>query len=508
MFKNNCHIFPPSCHGLPHFKMWQLFLMSALFVFVSCESDLTESSSSENGGSQQQEQESPGGGGGNNDEEWVKEVIEGLEVSSSYDWKGTKISFTEDGSATINPERGFYKHLDVLDSSTSLSANEVKATRATGMTLYYLGFYLTDFMTGNGDISQSYLDNMQSIMDELRKGGAKCVMRFAYKRATADKPWDPSEEIVQHHIEQIKPILQKNADVIFVLQAGFVGVWGEWYYTDNFIFEPETYSDYKPRRKVAEALLEALPESRQIALRTPQFKMRMYNLSVKDTLTALTAHSKNILARIGAHNDCFGASANDSGTFDNETDDRPFWKAESRYTIMGGETCQKTEYCRCKNSLKDMVDYHWSYLNSGYEASVLNRWKSEGCYDEIDRRLGYRFVLKSVERSSKAVSGENFNIALNFSNDGFAAPGNPRNVELVFIDKNGGKTVFKLSADPREWYPGAHTVATTLTLPSDKGTFYLNLSDPLLPDNPLYSIALSNSGVFDAATGYNRLFEL
>ena len=468
-----------------------------------------ESSSSGNGGSQQQE--SSGGEGEGFDESlWEKEPIDGLAVSSSYDWKGTKTYFAEDYTPTVNPERGFYKHLDVLNSSTSLSANEVKATRATGKTLYYLGFYLTDYMTGKGDISQSYLDNMQSIMDALRKGGAKCVMRFAYKRdnSDADKPWDPTEEIVHHHIEQITPILQKNADVIFVLQAGFVGVWGEWYYTDHFVFGPIYNADYKPRRRVAEALLKALPSSRQIALRTPQFKMRMFNLGINDTLTARKAHCKNILARIGAHNDCFGASADDYGTFDNETDDRPFWKAESRYTIMGGETCKKTTYCKCNNSLKDMEDYHWTYLNSGYEQSVLDRWESDGCYDEIERRLGYRFVLKSLERSSKPVSGEDFNIAINFINNGFAAPGNPRNVELVFIDKNGGKTVFKLSVDPREWYPGSHTIATTVRLPSDKGTFYLNLNDPMLPENPLYSIALSNDGVFDAATGYNRLFEL
>ena len=36
----------------------------------------------------------------------------------------------------------------------------------------------------------------------------------------------------------------------------------------------------------------------------------------------------------------------------------------------------------------------------------------------------------------------------------------------------------------------------------------MNLSDPLLPNNPLYSIAFANKNVFDSATGYNKLFEL
>ena len=149
---------------------------------------------------------------------------------------------------------------------------------------------------------------------------------------------DPEVSIVLRHVEQLKPLLQKNEDVIFVMQAGFVGTWGEWYYTGHFNFQPSQNADYLPRKQLTEALLDALPASRQIELRTPQFKMRMYGLSVKDTLTAGTAHNGSPESRLAGHNDCFGASVNDYGTFDNETKDREFWKADSRYTIMGGET--------------------------------------------------------------------------------------------------------------------------------------------------------------------------
>ena len=432
----------------------------------------------------------------------------GADAPGGYDWTGVKYTFQESTDVIANPERGFMKYQDFYGGTSALKASSVKAQRAEGRTLFYCGFYLTDFM--DGDISESYLRKVQNTMDALREGGAKCVLRFAYKDSDKEKakPWDPEESVVMRHIEQLKPIMQQNEDVIFVLQAGFIGSWGEWYYTDHFVFDPQTDQDFLPRKRVAEALLDAMPASRQVELRTPQFKMRMYNRQLKDTLTAKTAHKETILARLGGHNDCFGAAVDDWGTFDVEPGDRAFWKAESRYTIMGGETCNPSDYCTCQASTRDMADYHWTYLNIDYETNVIRGWKNSGCYNDIVKKLGYRLVLDNVERRDNVAAGQELEIAINFRNDGYAAPMNPRRVELVFIDKNGKKTVSQVASDPRKWQPGRHTILASITLPSTKGTMYLNLSDPLLSKNPLYSVAFANQNVFDAETGYNKLFEL
>ena len=428
-------------------------------------------------------------------------------VSIDTPLEGGTVTFKETTKALVNPERGFYGGaVDIFSASNPVKLSAAKAVRAEGKTLMYVGFYLNSFM--KGDISQSYLDMVQTSLDNIRDAGIKCVLRFAYQNDEGSKPWDPSVDIVLRHVEQLKPILQKNADVIFVLQAGFVGVWGEWYYTANFIMDPGKDSDYEPRRKLTAALLDALPECRQIALRTPQFKMRMYNLSLKDTLTAATAHDGSALSRLCGHNDCFGASADDYGTFDNETNDRKFWKADTRYVIMGGETCKVSEYCTCNVSLKDMEDYHWTYLNSGYNGSVLSRWETSGCMDEIKARLGYRLVLEEVSRSETPLAGEAFQLRLTLNNKGFAAPMNPRDAEIIFVAADGTETRFPLGSDPRTWQPGRHIVPFACYLPAEKGTFYLALEDPLLKGRPEYSIALANDNVFDSKTGWNKLIEL
>jgi len=411
-----------------------------------------------------------------------------------------QVSFTEATDHVVNPERGFYGGaIDIFSASNPVKVNRAKALREQGITLMYVGFYLNKFM--EGDISQAYLDMIQKSMDALREAGIKCVLRFAYQNSESSKPWDAPVDVVLRHVEQLKPILQKNEDVIFVLQAGFVGVWGEWYYTENFIMNPSSDEDYEPRRRLTDALLAALPESRQVALRTPEFKMRMYKLSLADTLSASTAHNGSALSRLAGHNDCFGASENDWGTFDNVKSDRFFWKSDSRYTIMGGETCNVSSFCTCKVSLRDMQDYHWTYLNSGYHSGVLDRWKTSGCMDEIKDRLGYRLVMQQA-------TFRDGHLKLEFENKGFAAPMNPRDAELVFVAKDGTQSRFPLGEDPRTWHPGLHVVETDCTIPAGGGTLYLALEDPLLPGRPEYSIALANEGIFDPATGWNKLFEI
>ena len=420
---------------------------------------------------------------------------------------GVRTVYEESLKDILNPERGLYSGGgDIRSASSPISVSQAKSARASGKTLMYVGFYLTKYM--DGDIEQDYLDMIQASFDAMREAGIKCVLRFAYQSSENATPWDAPVEVVLRHVEQLKPLLQQNEDVIFVLQAGFVGVWGEWYYTTHFKMNPYKEEDFLPRRQLTDALLDAMPQSRQVALRTPEFKMRMYGLSVADTLTAATAHDGSVLSRLAGHNDCFGASANDRGTFDNVKSDRDFWKGDSRYIIMGGETCGLSDYCTCEASLKDMEDYHWTYLNSGYNTSVLNRWKTAGCYDEAVRRLGYRLVLLDSYRTENPKAGETFELAFRIQNRGFAAPQNPRNAILVFVDEQGNKSEFPLGTDPRTWHSGLNVVKCSFTLPSAQGTLYLNLSDPLLPDRPEYSIAFANTGVFDESTGYNKLLEL
>lgn len=412
---------------------------------------------------------------------------------------GTAVTYLEADGDVVNPERGLYHGYEIRKNTAKISAADVIAKRKSGRTLWLLEFYLTEYMAGS--IYATELERMQTYFDALRAGGAKAIVRFAYRDDNSDLSiaQEPEKSILLKHIEQVKPILQKNEDVIFVLQAGFIGTWGEWYYTTHF-------SKTADRKAVADALLDALPTSRQVQLRTPKYKMNMYGLELKDTITAETAHNGSDVSRLAGHNDCFGADANDEGTFEGEAT-REYWKAETRYAIMGGETCKVSEYCLCPQTLQDLEDYHWTYLHDGYNMDVLKRWKNDGCFDEIQRKLGYRIVLKDVHYGSVA-AGEPCQVIIRLFNKGFAAPMNPRQAWLVWVTPEGKTEKFMLGSDPRTWQPGYTGIVSQFKPSTAKGTLYLELPDPLLSENPAYSIALANQDVFDETTGYNKLFEV
>ena len=425
----------------------------------------------------------------------------------------TLVEFTESNKIFANPERGFYKHYDFLNSSASpLSVSALQAARVeSNITLFYTGHYLTEFV--KSDISDKFLNLVRKNMQALREAGAKCILRFAYTNSQSKHPYDAEPKWVARHIEQLKPILQEYSDVILCFQSGFIGVWGEGYYTDNFFFDPQTPEEHKLRKEVIDAMLDAIPADRQVALRTPMFKRNMYATSYTDTLTLATAYDGSAKARICAFNDCFGASADDYGTFIGK-DTREYWRKETRYTLMGGETCGLSDYCKCKQSIKDCEDFHWTYMNSGYNADVLNRWESDGCMNDVKRRLGYRLSLVDVATSKTAAAGEYYRVKMNVKNSGFAAPANPRYIELVLVDGSGKKTVYEFKdVDMRYWFAN-ETVAVdkVITLPKDASgncTLYLNMPDPkeTLHDNPYFSIRLANDGVWNEKTGYNKIAE-
>lgn len=420
-------------------------------------------------------------------------------------------TFIESKRVFPNPERGFDGGLNWDSASDApLTKQFLTMQRLLNRTVLYTGYYLTDYM--ESDIAPEFLELISKNMSILRQGGVKCVLRFAYKTDMYETghPWDAQPEWVHRHIEQLKPVLQKNSDVILCLQAGFIGVWGEWAFTDGFMSSPQTPEDFATRRDVMIALLDALPKNRTIAVRTARYKKNMFLDSYADSVTIETAYNESDMSRICAHNDCFGADVSDMGTF-TSMDERQFWKNESRYLLMGGETCQLSYHCSCKRSLEDCKAYHWTYTSG--PVKIFNGWKEEGCYDEIEKRLGYRLVLTDLHHTPKAKAGNDYRVVMEIKNVGFAAPMNPRDVELVFVDGDGDKRVYRLDdIDPRYWFAGGQvTIDRTIRIPEDAAgdcALYLNLPDPefALRNNPLFSIRLANADyMWDEKTGYNTL---
>lgn len=435
------------------------------------------------------------------------------------------IQYTLSSENFTNPERGFY-HQDApmwLDlDRVPQSADDLRDLRQAyhiSMVRYY--FLIDEFR--DMPISDEALAYIQAQFDAVRDAGFKMIPRFAYNFPQGGEyPYqDPDAPLdrVLAHIQQLMPILRKNADVIAFMEIGFVGAWGEWHSSTNGLVDEDTgLTDAS--RAIIEALLSALPAERMIAMRYLYYKMELYG---EAPLTSEQAFSGTAQARMGHHNDCFLASATNWGSyFEDATirqQQKDFLHYDNLYLPQGGETCNIGEdaqpYVHCDNALQELAYLRFSTLNHDYHPDVLALWAEEGCYDEIAMRLGYRLRLIQAEIPRLAVRGDHLKMTITLQNDGFASPYNPRLFELILRASDGTAHRFALheTHDPRRWSPdlGMIDISIAITLPDDMpmGDYelLLNLPDPAprLYANPDYSIRFANADIWEAETGFNRL---
>ncbi|BDZ49795.1 hypothetical protein GCM10025867_20360 [Frondihabitans sucicola] len=266
------------------------------------------------------------------------------------------VSYTASDAVIANPARGFYHSTEThyLKDGTGYEPLDLKTLqgyRKEGVTQILREFWMEKFVDQKR-LDPAWLKLVQKDFDTARKAGVSVIVRFAYVQG-GDFPYNPpygdaDVSTVLSHIAQLTPILRRNADVIAVLQEGFIGLWGEGYYTDHFAADPSdpgtlTDTDWANRNKVVAAELAALPASRQIQVRTMQMKQKAVGVTsgTSGALTPTQAHNGSAKSRIGHHNDCFLAAPDDFGTFltDPLSLDQDYLAADSRYVAVGGETC-------------------------------------------------------------------------------------------------------------------------------------------------------------------------
>lgn len=419
--------------------------------------------------------------------------------------KVVKVRYVSSNYIITNPERGFYHQTTSYSEQEGATLAYLKNLKNQNISLILSLFYFDKFK--ETPLSQKQLDLIESSFKNLREAGVKCVLRFAYTDTMEGvKAGDAPIEIVETHINQLKPILQKNSDVIAFLQAGFIGAWGEWHASTNNLTTLEN------KTRIVNKLLDALPNNIMIQLRTPAVKQEIF--ATKNPVEKSIAFTSEKRARVGHHNDCFLASDDDYGTYKNPTLEKRYINEESLFVPVGGETCPPSgiPMSDCIKATAEMEYLRWTYLHADYYRPVLNNWNSQGCLDEIKKRLGYRFELMEGTFPIEQKMSEPFKLSLKLINKGFAPIYRNKIVSLILRSKETGKLLeYKLSIDIRECRPnGFMEIEKAINLQGiSAGVYnmYLKISDdaPALVDRPEYSIQLANENTWIAETGMNNL---
>lgn len=453
-----------------------------------------------------------------------------------------------------NPGRGFRLEtaLDVVmdKANPEKQLEELSAKYASdSVSLTQSYFYLT-YLVGE-KLTEDDFDTMQAYFNELLRQGKKTVLRFAYEKDFMGRsPIGPTAGQILQHLDQLKPILEANKDLILVMQAGLIGAWGEWHSSIHGIENSE-----EAKKTILEKLLSVVPEEKNVQVRVPEYK----NL-LKD--------KPELYKRISFHDDFIvirpdrwdGDMHEGTANFNQIVEESPylvvdgelpwgFWSvgadpdSPSAGWIIDGMQAARRLCLQHFTSLSVIHNYKEQHANKHFDKSNPPRysmvvWKEtminedslnkynmpisdnyfrlkdgsstqRSVFDYVRDHLGYRLELQSLQMPDVLAASQENSLKLTLVNRGFATVFGKYVVRPVLINDTG--QVIELSAadvNLRDWQPFdpadpnctplVHTLDLTCSLPQgiSQGNYKLGLwiadASERLMYNARYAIRCAN----------------
>ncbi len=376
-----------------------------------------------------------------------------------------------------NPERGFYGWSGA-DFVSAYDAGSVKVTSDAGMRLLLALVQLDNFRST--DLTADWLRALDASFAKVRAVGMKVTLAVSYDFTAGGN--DASAAQIKRHLEQLKPVLAANADVIPYMRAGFIGAWGEWHSSQSgnscgYNSLPSVPCDVADANRVIvrDALFANVPGTTQIGFRSPSDLQKWYPVPKQQS-------------RAGMHNDCFLSGPTDTGTYA-VAGSRAYAQALSENAAFGGETCDdagKPARDTCADILSEGAQYHVAWLNINYGPSFIRAWRAGGCFDQVSRSIGYRLQLDAVSHAGVVARGNTLPVNVDLRNIGWARIFSNRPLVVTLKHVASGKTLSAAASNLRELPPQA-TASTRVTI------------DVIIPGSAPagdYEIALSAPDVF------------
>ncbi len=420
--------------------------------------------------------------------------------------------------------------------------------------------YLTQYH--DSPIADSKLQALEAEFAEARRHGIKFLLRFAYENDS--NRVCPTVEGICRHMDQLKPVLDRNWDVIYVIQCGWVGLWGEFHTSIRNI-------DNDPRQcaRIIAKMLEILPPDRFTMMRYPKRKRQvLQELGALEPITPGTAFTQRPNARIGFFNDGTLADPGDGGTFNDHplkgapgnpdfdfiTHDAPYMPVEGEL-FWNGTT--DSRYASAARAIERFRLHHYSTFSyrhgqSGLdghpsredktdmrgsidfwkETPVTAEWLAAGKYpfspayfdgaertafEYIRDHLGYRLEAQDAVFDGELAAGDTFTATLRIVNRGFATMINPREFSFVLLHKDGscieiptgfnGQGLQPYQPGDPDCRPLTHTICASFRIPETAApgewALYLWAPDmrPSLRYRPDYAVRLANEIPWEERVG-------
>jgi hypothetical protein len=460
--------------------------------------------------------------------------------------------YADDENGLRNPERGLRLEvaLDVEswdEGKTDITGRleqEAQKYASDSITLVQTYFYLTEI--AGKPIAQKHFAAMQAFFDKLRALGMKAVLRFAYEKDFMGRiAVGPTEADINRHTQQLKPFLEANKDVILVVQAGFIGAWGEWH---SSVHGLENSDEIK--RNILARICDMAPAGRMIQVRVPAYK----NLLKEDTkqYNRLSFHDDFIVIKPHVWD---GDMSEGKPYYEQIVKESPYliidgelpwglWSVnqdaddkQGGWLIDGAQSARRL-FIQHYTSLSAIHNYkernatekfsmlYWKETPITEAFLTANRMpfshayflKKDGTcatrseFEYIRDHLGYRIELQQLKVNPKWKKGTTNHVDVSLINRGFSTLFNEHPVFFVLTDEAGNVCHSTLTgANVNNWQPYnpqdtnktplVHHISASMELPPafSAGTYQLGLWIPNgsnnLMYNSQYAIRCANSDV-------------
>jgi hypothetical protein len=348
--------------------------------------------------------------------------------------------------------------------------------RAQGITTH-LGIAWMDEFSSKPTIDPNWLRKVDGQLALFRKAGCRVILRFAYE-ADRTKSVGPDLATVLRHAQALKPLLERNSDVICALQLGLIGHRGE------VRDAAKIPADLASHAAVLKAMLGARPRGKAVQVRSAIMRADLLGgLGHAAEITPEDAFDERTPAGlVGFHNIGFGAGETDDGTFDAIGSGDAGWMAWSRQALLvpadadlgrgtagnprladGWQVARKAAAERVvtlgvaeplaakpgspgagllagwAGQMKTEAEVRALGLpiSDGYFFNAKGAPVARSALDYLRDHLGARLELRTSECPPKVKLGERFPLRLRIVNRGFAALPAARTLDLVFIPRSG-----------------------------------------------------------------------
>ena len=426
----------------------------------------------------------------------------------------TSESFIESIKPIFNPDQGFFRSVYITMTPDSF----VNKTNKPIDDVYHLRCDISHFSkVANKDkdkeLTDIALNGLDEYLNKLKIENKNAVIRFAYDPGfNGNENNETSLEMMEKHIKQLSPILDKHYHTLIAIEAGMIGPWGEMHSSDIATDENKA--------KVFQWWLENT-HNIPILGRYPKSLFYYFNKTLDD-MEKYDINSTNKGYLLGIFNDCFLSGERDVGTYRfNRTREIEWLSKQNEHLPFGGETCEVYRFNDLDYAIPEMFKLKISYLNSGYKKEVIAKWNNTiynssmgkdlifygvSGYNYIKTHLGYRLVIISINVLYN--KGADFDLIINIKNVGFGNLLKEKYIDIIYTDTNNDIISKKENLGKYKGEERLVISSKLLDIENEEYKVFVKLCGLKENNNDYYCVQFANEKLYDANIKANYIFKV